>query len=393
MQSPLLGSMSVEEFMAEYWQKKPCIIRGAFAADALQILDANEIAGLALEEDIESRLIQSLPNNHSLSSVEWTSQLGPFDEKTLTKLPETNWTLLIQSVDIWLEPFQELLEWVDFIPRWRLDDIMISLATPGGGVGPHRDQYDVFLIQANGTRRWKVAPPSNTPDICVTDNLLQVSPFIATIDEEFQAGDILYLPPGWLHWGTAVTECITCSIGFRAPSAVNIIETLSQIIDDSDLKQTWDRLYRYTDLGRKPGTNMSIRASDVQQVREKLQQLLQNDRLLAEALASVTTQPKIYPQFDEALLDAMQYIEDIHSLPPEQEWILAPHTRMTYYVVDENIIDVYINGELFKIDAVDTLILDKIASHSPISIKKCLNIRQLINIMPILLKEGSAFLL
>jgi 50S ribosomal protein L16 3-hydroxylase len=144
-----LGDMPVDIFLRDYWQKKSLLIRGAFPHFTSPI-DGDELAGLALEEEVESRLILEK------GKTPWELRHGPFDEKTFTQLPETHWTLLVQAVDQWVPEVNELLEYFRFIPNWRIDDIMISFAPDQGSVGPHFDYYDVFLLQGLGKRRWKL---------------------------------------------------------------------------------------------------------------------------------------------------------------------------------------------------------------------------------------------
>src|SRR5210317_531427 len=144
------GDLSAEQFLNDYWQKKPLLIRQAFP-NLDPLLEPDELAGLALDEEVESRLIRYNP----LKS-DYALQRGPLSEADFAQLPESHWTLLVQAVDHYVDAAAELLDCFNFIPRWRIDDLMISYATPGGGVGPHYDNYDVFLLQAGGTRRWEI---------------------------------------------------------------------------------------------------------------------------------------------------------------------------------------------------------------------------------------------
>ena len=146
-----LGNLSIEEFLLQYWQQKHAVLRQVFP-DFAPPIDANELAGLALEDEVESRLIQEATPN------QWTMESGPFSDETFATLPEENWTLLVQAVDQWNLGIWELLQQFSFIPNWRRDDVMISFAVPGGSVGPHYDHYDVFLIQAEGEREWTIGP-------------------------------------------------------------------------------------------------------------------------------------------------------------------------------------------------------------------------------------------
>ena len=144
------GDISIEEFLRDYWQKKPLLVRNAFP-DIEAPVGADELAGLSLEADVESRLVTQSPHG-----TDWDIKHGPFDEETFENLPETHWTLLVQAVDSWVPEASDIVEQFRFIPNWRYDDLMVSFASQGGGVGPHYDNYDVFLIQTQGQRRWEV---------------------------------------------------------------------------------------------------------------------------------------------------------------------------------------------------------------------------------------------
>ena len=212
----------LDNFLAEYWQRKPLLIRQALPGFTSP-LEADELAGLALEEDIESRLIVE-----SKTSPYWSLQCGPFAEQDFQALPPSHWTLLVQAVDQWVPEVHDLLRHFDFLPQWRVDDIMLSYAADQGSVGPHYDQYDVFLLQGKGQRRWRLGqhcdintPLLKGPELRIVDNFEQSEEWL------LEPGDMLYLPPGLAHWGIAEGECMTYSIGFRAPSATELLSDLA----------------------------------------------------------------------------------------------------------------------------------------------------------------------
>ncbi len=286
----VLGELSVDDFLREYWQKKPVLIRNAFP-DFEPLLSAEELAGLSLEDEIESRLI--LENGHN---GPWELHKGPFTEDDYCRLPEDKWTLLIQSVDLWLPEAADLLEHFCFLPGWRIDDLMISYAVDGGSVGPHYDQYDVFLLQAEGQREWR------TGQLCGPDSALQdgtVLSILAEFDEDerwvLNPGDMLYLPPGLAHHGIARGECMTYSIGFRAPSAAQLVERSA----DAILSQVNEH-QRYSD----PNLNASeagglISTAAVQRLRDVLASQLNDDALLARVLGELMTEPRVSPEPEE----------------------------------------------------------------------------------------------
>lgn len=210
-------SLTKARFLNEYWQKKPCIIRQAIA-DFSPLLDGNDLAGLACEEMVESRLVKG-----SIARADWSVTHGPFQEDDFLKLPEENWTLLVQDVEKHYAPLQPLMQQFSFIPHWRLDDLMISYAETGGSVGPHVDQYDVFLLQAEGKRRWQIAETFN-PELIQDCPLNVLRQFTAEQEWVLEPGDMLYLPPNVAHYGVAIEPGMTWSIGSRAPSAADLLQ-------------------------------------------------------------------------------------------------------------------------------------------------------------------------
>lgn len=195
--------ISRERFLDEYWQKRPALLRQALPREVLA-LPPDELAGLACEPEVESRLVRQT------GETDWALRHGPFDAEDFVDLPPSHWTLLVQDVDKHLPEVATLLEAFDFVPDWRLDDIMISYAVDGGGVGPHTDNYDVFLVQAAGTRRWRLSHREFTEkDLLDSCPLRVLREFPVDEDWLLEPGDVLYLPPKVGHWGTAVGECMT----------------------------------------------------------------------------------------------------------------------------------------------------------------------------------------
>ena len=220
-----LGNLETGEFLRNYWQKKRVLIRQAFPAFVPE-LDSNDIAGLACDELAESRLVSG-----SFPQHDWQLDYGPFDEKTLRRLPDRDWTLLVQDVEKHYPPLRDLIGHFDFLPRWRVDDLMVSVAAPGGSVGPHTDQYDVFLLQAEGRRRWQIALEFDQ-ELREGTELNVLESFEAEQEWVLEPGDILYLPPGIAHHGVAVDRCMTWSIGMRAPSSADLLQALGEWLAD-----------------------------------------------------------------------------------------------------------------------------------------------------------------
>ena len=217
--------MDADQFLRDYWQKHPLLIRNAFP-DFTSPISPDELAGLSCEDGALSRLIV-----HDTATDAWKVQTGPLPEDVFATLPERDWTLLVQDVDKWDADVATLLHHFDFLPRWRLDDIMVSFAAPEGSVGAHVDQYDVFLIQGMGHRRWQIDAGPNPPQDFREDvELKLLREFTPTHDWVLGPGDILYLPPGVPHHGVAQDACLTLSVGMRAPSHGELLTDLADTL-------------------------------------------------------------------------------------------------------------------------------------------------------------------
>jgi len=248
---PPLGDIAIKDFLRDYWQKQPLLIRQALPADACAPLDVDTLRALAEDDGVESRLITAFRGA-------WQLQHGPFESDDLPALSRKRWTLLVQGVDLHVDAAHELLGRFRFLPDARVDDLMISLASDQGGVGPHVDAYDVFLLQAWGARRWQIAPPGK-------DQLKPGLPlkilerFEPTQEWLLGPGDLLYLPPGWAHDGVAQGPCMTASIGFRAPSRNEFLrEFLAACADELDPLDD----PRFTDPTRRASPGRSAQIPD-----------------------------------------------------------------------------------------------------------------------------------
>jgi 50S ribosomal protein L16 3-hydroxylase len=214
--SILLGGLSPRAFLRDHWQTRPLLVRGAFP-DFVDPLDPDELAGLACEEGVESRIVRERGGRRP-----WEVQWGPHEESVFASLPDRGWTVLVQEVNRWVPEAAKLLDHFAFLPNVRVDDVMVSFAAPGGSVGPHVDSYDVFLVQGQGQRRWRYDPEPTKDTRLLPDldlRILRSFPRSRTVEAVLGPGDMLYLPPGFAHHGVGVTPCLTYSIGFRAPSA------------------------------------------------------------------------------------------------------------------------------------------------------------------------------
>jgi 50S ribosomal protein L16 3-hydroxylase len=283
----LLGGMPLETFFRDYWQKKPLLIRGALPD--IPVIDTNELAGYALEKGVESRLIVEHPKPDAPLHSKWTLTHGPLTAKRFKSLPDSHWTLLVQAVNQLHPDIRELLQRFRFIPNWRIDDVMVSYAADKGGVGPHFDYYDVFLLQASGKRRWRIGQACTSASPLRADTDCKILQNFSTQEEwVVEPGDLLYIPPSIAHWGVAEGECMTYSVGFRAPSYAEILLDYSE-----EIASTLTEDQRFADPDRTPTARPGlISDADIQQVRSLLQNLLLDETNLAGWFGRFMTQPR-----------------------------------------------------------------------------------------------------
>ena len=246
--NPLFGGLSTETFLQEYWQQKPLLVQNALP-DYRCPVSPEMLMQFACEEDVEARLIQQIEDQQ-----DWQLDYGPFDMEDFEHLPATHWTVLVQQVNRLHPEIRALLNLFSFLPRWRIDDIMISYAPHEGGVGPHVDNYDVFLIQGRGQRRWQIDPVPVKEENLIPDlDVSILSDFEAKEDWILNPGDMLYLPPRVAHNGISMGNCMTLSVGFRAPSFQDMITGYFL-----DLAEQVDPLERYNDAGIQPTPNPGL---------------------------------------------------------------------------------------------------------------------------------------
>ena len=321
----LLGGLTAREFMRDYWQKKPLLIRQAIS-DFENPLSPDELAGLSLEEEIEARLVIE----HGQQP--WELRRGPFTEDDFKALPERDWTLLVQAVDQFVPEVSELLEHFRFLPSWRIDDVMISFAAPGGSVGPHYDNYDVFLLQAHGQRRWKIGQMCDADSpILEHADLRILAEFTETDEWVLEPGDMLYLPPRLAHFGTAENDCMTYSVGFRAPSAAEVLthftDFLGQVLTDEE---------RYSDAGSAPCSDPhQIQRDALDRLKALLNEHINDERLLLTWFGQFMTEPR-YPE----LVAGPELAEEdlLASLEDGAVLVRNPSARLAWSDVDDDLL-------------------------------------------------------
>ncbi|MBB5210367.1 cupin domain-containing protein [Microbulbifer hydrolyticus] len=327
-----LGEIPVETFLRDYWQKKPLLIRNAFP-DFEAPISGEELAGMALEEQIESRLIEE----HGIDGP-WQLRSGPFTEEDFFSLPKTHWTLLVQAVDQWIPEVAALKNHFRFLPDWRLDDIMISYAADQGSVGPHYDFYDVFLLQAEGKRHWHLGPKADASSPRVEGTPLNIlREFESEASWVLEPGDMLYLPPQYSHWGIAEGGCTTISVGFRAPSARTMLEDLA-----AELGAGLPDHYRYTDPDLTlPANPSEIDPQSVARVQRHLAEWLQQPQNIAQWFGAIMTEAK-YP--DTIALDAGTAEDWREQLAEGSSLILNPGSRCAFCREPASL---FVDGESF----------------------------------------------
>ena len=276
------------------------------ASQALPSLAPDELAWLATQPDVESRLVFT---ERTDDAARYRLESGPFTDAQLSSLPDRDWTLLVQDVEKHLPDFRQYLGLVSFIPDWRIDDLMISCAAPGGSVGPHLDNYDVFLVQGTGTRRWQIGKPDEAVEDPSSEGLSLVRPFEASAAFDAKSGDVLYLPPGVPHWGVAEDLCMTMSIGCRAPTQRELELGQERVLGKPVVSASGDedsRFYSDGNLSRVEAEAGKIDPATIE--RLKHQNLLSglSDIELGQVFGSVVTDPKAWLLPDGVDMEALR---------------------------------------------------------------------------------------
>lgn len=343
---PLLGGLSPQHFMRDYWQKKPLLIRQAIPGFQAQ-LDRSALFALAEQEEVESRLI-----TQTQTDAGWKMKNGPFSRRALPPLKTPGWTLLVQGVDIHVATVHELLQQFRFVPDARLDDVMVSFATDGGGVGPHFDSYDVFLLQAHGQRRWRIG---RQKDLALVEGapLKILANFVSEQEFVLEPGDMLYLPPRYAHDGVAVGECMTYSVGFRAPKRAELVRELMQRMAEEAEDAVGEALYSDAD---QPATDTpgAIPATLQDFAQAALKELLDDPTALQCALGEVLTEPK-----------AQVWFEASEPSEPLGAVTLDPRSRMFYDAQH-----IFINGESFRAAGRDATLMRRLADARTLGAKE-----------------------
>lgn len=342
----LLGGLTPAQFMKRYWQKKPLLVRNAIPG-FVPCVNRSELVTLACQEGVESRLIVD-------SAKGWQMKNGPLSKRNMPPFSQKKWTFLVQGVDLHHDGVHALLQQFRFVPDARLDDLMISYASDGGGVGPHFDSYDVFLLQAHGQRRWRIGRQKDL-SLQADVPLKILQNFEA--EEEFllNPGDMLYLPPKYAHDGVAEGECMTWSIGFRAPNEGELARELLLGLADEAIEGVSEALYR--DPKQQAVTSpASIPSELVDFARQVVSKALKNPHLLESLLGEHLTEPK-----------ANVWFEASDTEPDLSAGVqLDRRTKMMY---DDR--HIFINAESFRVGGKDARILRQLADNRTLPSASC----------------------
>ncbi len=346
----LLGGLSPELFMKRHWQKKPLLVRNAIA-NFKPLLDRSELFELAAREDVQARMVVQTPGK----SPGWQFRHGPFERRAFPPLKQPGWTVLLQGVDLQDDRVHDLMNQFRFVPDARLDDLMISYASDTGGVGPHFDSYDVFLLQAHGRRKWRIGRQKDLslqPDV----PLKILSNFVPEEEFVLEPGDMLYLPPRYAHDGIAMGECMTYSIGFRQPNRGELARELLQRLAEDAQDAVGEATYKDPKQAAvsQPG---EIPAQMIEFARDALQAALLDPDALGRAMGEYLTEPKANVWFDPADTDEAE----AENLPLGQLRL----DRRTKMMFDAR--HVFINGESFRAGGRDATLMRRLCDQRSLS--------------------------
>ena len=338
------------EFLKNYWQKKPIFIK-KFFSNFEDYTNPEELLEISCSNAVDSRIVTTRPE-YCVAERYCLTQ-GPFDADSLPALTEKNWSLLVQSAELWIPDLQEMIRAFGFLPRWRIEDIMVSFGTQGGGVGPHFDQYDVFLVQGFGQRTWCIgdridptAPHKSAADTASDLNLIDEF----RVNQQFtsESGDVLYIPPGYPHWGISQSPSLCYSVGFRAPSHAEMIESFSNRV--MELLTESQRLTDHTTPAMRDSAEITTK--DWQHAWEVVAGLLSNKGAFLRAFGSLVTEAKL-PEFIEPIDDEVHVEELLAFGGPAVELVRNPASRFAFAVqTDSEPVLLFVDGESYELDRI-----------------------------------------
>lgn len=345
----VLGGITAEQFLAEYWQKKPLLVRNAMPEIA-GLLEPDDVMELALEENVTARLIKQKDRDPN----QWSVKTSPLLKADFQKMPKL-WTLLVQAVDHYSFDLSELWKKFAFIPQWRRDDIMVSYAPQGGSVGQHFDFYDVFLIQGYGHRRWQLGQMCDAETELVPGQPLKLLPEMdMNFDEVLAPGDLLYVPPGLSHYGVAEDDCLTFSFGFRMPNVSDMMDRVGDKFSENEVLRN-----PLADIIRDQiSAAGEVTSNELEYLKGKIMEQLHNSNVLEDAIMSLMSEPKYEENIPEAEEIGTGDLEE--ALDQGYSLMLEPASRLLYTKEDGETL-FWANGEGICISEAFTAKLKQIA--------------------------------
>lgn len=351
MSQPLdvLGGITAEQFLSEYWQKKPLLVRNAMPEIA-NLLEPDDVMELALEEHVTARLLKQKDRDPN----QWSVKSSPLLKADFQKMPKL-WTLLVQAVDHYSFDLSEMWKKFPFIPQWRRDDIMVSYAPQGGSVGKHFDFYDVFLVQGYGHRRWQLGQMCDAETALVPGQPLKLLPEIeVNFDEVLAPGDLLYVPPGLAHYGVAEDDCLTFSFGFRMPNVSDMMDRVGDKFSENESLRN-----PLVDIIRdQVGAIGEVSGNELEYLKEQIMQQLHNSNVLEDAIMTLMSEPKYPENLPEAEEIGTGDLEE--ALDQGYSLMLEPASRLLYTEADGDVL-FWANAEGIEISEAVTTKLKQLA--------------------------------
>lgn len=374
-------SFSLEQFLTEFWQKKPTIIKGGFA-NFEDPMSPDELAGLTMEEEIDSRFVSNLEG-------QWQAEHGPFKEEKFTELGETNWSFIVQAANHWHAEAAQLVKPFSALPNWLFDDLMISYSVAGGGVGPHIDQYDVFIIQGQGKRHWRVGAKDEGQyvETCRHSALRQIEGFDAIIDDVLEPGDILYIPPGFPHDGYALEPSMSYSVGYRSPKEQELISNFADFVLAHDIGDV-----HLHNPEQQPQQNTGlIQTNDLDHLKGMLNKALEDQSFVDKFMGCLLSQSR--HQLDVVAPEDAWTSEEIQN-HLEHGGVFERVSGLRAYYHQHDLNTAYINGEVIQVTKPQQPLIHALCDNQQLaneSIQSCEDTTSVITILTELVNKGYWF--
>ncbi|MGF1721274.1 cupin domain-containing protein [Vibrio kyushuensis] len=346
-------SFSLDSFLTDYWHKKPTIIKGGFK-NFIDPISPEELAGLTMEEEVDSRFVSNLNDN-------WVAEHGPFDDSKFNQLPESHYQLIVQAANHWHAGVAQLTKPFESLPQWLFDDLMICYSAVGGGVGPHIDQYDVFIIQGSGKRHWRVGEKDvgQYKETQRTEALRQIEGFDAIIDDVLEPGDILYIPPGFPHEGVSLEPSMSYSMGYRSPKEQELISNFADYVLSHDMGD----IHLHNPSMQSQDKHGELQSSDLTILTEMMTKAFENPEMIKDFMGTMLSQSR----------------HQLALYPPEEDWTseeisiqLNGDTTFTkvaglraLYNESEPCV-AYIDGNMYKVATEQQDLLQRLCNHDTI---------------------------